>query len=64
MAALAEDPRANQTSLIEKVCALIADELRRQGLSATRDTFLLSHAMEIQNSITDESLKRLHLMAE
>ena len=64
LTALAEDPRANQTSLIEKVCALIADELRRQGLSATRDTFLLSHAMEIQNSITDESLKRLHLMAE
>ena len=44
---------------IEEVCRLIADELRRQGLSAESDSFMASHGLAVQASIKDDILRSL-----
>ena len=41
------------------LCALLADELRRQGLSTSRDWFLASHGQAVQDTIGHELLRRL-----
>ena len=61
---LAAENIGNKSGLIEQICLRIIDELRRQGLSTSRDSFLLSHAAEIQNCISYAGLRQLHLMAE
>lgn len=42
----------------------MAAELRRQGLSTVRDSFLLPHAAEMLERITDPELRRTHVMEE
>lgn len=49
---------------IEALSALIASELKQQKLSEADDDFLLTHAAQIQQKITDPALRSLHLMAE
>lgn len=44
---------------IDRICALIADELRRQTLSVSDDWFLATQGEEIQHSIQDEFLRAL-----
>ena len=44
---------------IAELCSLFADELRRQGLSETRDWFLTTHAEEVQSSIGGDFLRSL-----
>ena len=44
---------------VEALCARIADELRRQGLSAETDSFLAAHGRSIQASIGDDFLRGL-----
>ena len=45
--------------VIEEICALIADELRRQGLSDSSSTFLVQHGEEVQSRIEDAKLASL-----
>ena len=49
---------------IEEISALIITELRKRGLSGSQSDFLLDHAREIQEGITDQMLKKVHLMSE
>ena len=58
------DDAASRTERIETISRLIIRELRRQGLSDGESGFLLPHAREIQASIRDPLLARLHLMTE
>jgi len=44
---------------IECVCKFVAEELRRQDLSASHDEFLVTHGEEVQGKIKDESLSSL-----
>ena len=44
---------------VEALCARIADELRRQGLSAETESFLAAHGLAIQASIGDDFLRGL-----
>lgn len=53
----------DHTEGIEGICALVVEELRRQGLSTSADDFLLSHAREVQAGIEDEALRGLPLLA-
>ena len=46
-------------NLTETMCARIADQLRAQGLSDTRDTFLVAHGLQVQSSIDDVRLAKL-----
>ena len=55
-----DGPRAAEN--IEGLCLTVAAELRRQGLSTVRDSFLLPHAAEILERITDPELRRTHVM--
>lgn len=54
---------ARQTAAVEELSALIITELRRQGLSGSPGDFLLDHGVSVQERITDETLRRLPLMA-
>ncbi len=49
--------------LAERICELVAAELRAQRLSSANDTFLVAHGMQIQESIEDERLSRLPAQA-
>ncbi|MDR2357800.1 MAG: DUF4037 domain-containing protein [Oscillospiraceae bacterium] len=44
---------------VAEVCALIADELRRQNLAATDDWFLTTHGEQVRQGIADEYLRSL-----
>lgn len=46
-------------AICEKICRLLADELRRQGLTSTKDDYLLAHAQEIQAQVQDSFLASL-----
>ena len=45
--------------IVEKICALVAAELKRQGLSRSSGTFLAQHGEEVQRLVTDPDLSRL-----
>ena len=45
--------------IVERICALIAAELRAQGLSGSSGTFLVQHGEEVQRLVTDPDLSRL-----
>ena len=47
--------------LIEKICALIIDELKKQNLTDIDDDFLEAHTYRIMNCIKDENLRRCHV---
>jgi hypothetical protein len=51
-----------QEETMEAVSVLLADELRRQGLSDSPSDFLLDHAPRVQANITDARLRQ-HLSA-
>jgi Domain of unknown function (DUF4037) len=51
-----------QADIMEAVSVILADELRRQGLSDSRSDFLLDHAPWVQANIIDERLRK-HLSA-
>lgn len=62
---LAREPEGAQAvERIEGICLTVAAELRRQGLSAARGSFLLPHAAEIMEHIADPVLRRTHVMEE
>lgn len=50
--------------LTEEICAAVAEELRAQALSQTRDNFLQSHAGEIMEGIRDPQLRAMHPMTD
>ncbi len=53
------DGLENHVEQAERICELLAVELRNQGLSNVNDTFLVAHGMQIQQSIANEQLSRL-----
>lgn len=60
-----ENDRAGQETkagVIEDLCAAVAEELRRQGLSAGDWDYLEPHAFAIQNQIQSPKLRALHIM--
>lgn len=50
--------------VIEGVCLNAAAELRRQGLSDSRDAFLLAHSKELTARIQDPELRKIHVMED
>lgn len=50
--------------LIEAISVEVARELNGRGLSTSGDDFLQSHCGEIMAGITDERLRRLHVLAD
>ncbi|HWQ08577.1 MAG TPA: DUF4037 domain-containing protein, partial [Holophaga sp.] len=44
-------PAAVRIARVEEACGLLAGELRRQGLTATEDGFLLAHARELRQRV-------------
>ena len=55
--ALLETPDAEKTARVEDISILIADEVRRQDLSATEDNFLVNQAFVVQRGIADATLR-------
>lgn len=53
------DPRVGR---IEKICQAVVGELRKQGLTDSRDAFLEAHTWEIMKRIQDPELKKCHVM--
>jgi hypothetical protein len=49
---------ARREEIMEETCVLLADELRRQGLSDCPGDFLLEHAPRVRARITDPELGR------
>ena len=47
---------------IEQFCAIIASELRRQGISASDSDYLESHAYNINERISDHRLRNMPIM--
>ncbi len=52
----------DRQKMVEKICADIAEELRRQGLSNIGDNFLEPHAFEVFKKITDRDLSSMHIL--
>lgn len=48
--------------LIESICELIVNELRRQGLTDQTDLFLESHTASIMSRIKNDKIRALHVM--
>lgn len=55
---LAEDESEPRVDIMETVSVLLADALRRQGLSSSTSDFLLDHAPEVQSRIEDPRLRQ------
>ena len=51
-----------KVNLIEKVCGLVAAELKRQGLTGRDDDFLENHTWEIMERIQDPQLRKCHVL--
>lgn len=49
---------ARREEIMEEICVLLADELRRQGLSDWPGDFLLEHAPRVRAQITDPGLRQ------
>ena len=49
-------------ALIDGVCRVVAEELRRQGLSAAPNDYLEPHAYQVRRLIADEELRSMHIM--
>ena len=56
---LLESPDEEKTGRVERICVCVADELRRQWLSAERDDFLVNQAFAVQSGIADDTLRSL-----
>ena len=48
--------------LIEQICRLIADELRRENLSSETNSFITHHGISIMSRIRDPQIRAMHLM--
>ncbi len=48
--------------MVEKICAKIVAELRRQGLSACDEQYLEAQALAVTEQIRDKEIRALHLM--
>ena len=48
--------------LIEQICRLVADELRREGLSSETNSFITHHGISIMSRIRDPQIRAMHLM--
>lgn len=48
--------------LIEQICRLIANELRREGLSSETNSFITHHGISIMERVRDPQLRSMHLM--
>ena len=57
--ALLTTPDAEKTAQVERVCVCIADELRREWLSAEADNFLVTQAFAVQSGIADPQLRSI-----
>ena len=51
----------NTEKLIEKICALVVTELKKQGLTDSDADFLEAHTYHIMGRIKDEQLSRCHV---
>jgi hypothetical protein len=47
--------------VIEEICGILIDELRSQGLSDSRSSFLLDHGPIVQNNIKDEAIRQTNI---
>lgn len=56
------DSSADRIAIIEEICDDIKDELRREALSSSGDSFLVAQAEEIMKRIEDEQVKKLPVM--
>ena len=54
-----DDSRA---ALMEEICAMVHDELRRQGLCRSEESFLEPAAFEIYEGIKDPELRSMHIL--
>lgn len=54
----------NAGEITERIASEVILLLKQQDLSNSTDSFLMPHAVQIQNSITDPYLSSLHLMQE
>ena len=52
-------PDAEKTGRVEQICVSVADELRRQWLSAEEDDFLVNQAFAVRSGIADPALRSL-----
>ena len=48
--------------LIEQICRLIAEELRRENLSSETNSFITHHGISIMSRIRDPQIRAMHLM--
>ncbi len=48
--------------LIEEAAMLVIEDLKRQGLTESNDTYLEQHAKEVENRIEDDRLRMANLM--
>ena len=48
--------------LIEQICRLVAEELRRENLSSETNSFITLHGMSLMSRIRDPQIRSLHLM--
>lgn len=60
----AETDKNKIFALIEKISGLVIEELKRQGLTDSNSDFLESHCASIISRIQNESLRRIHVMAD
>ncbi len=59
---LAQKEEAARIHIIEDICMHIVDALQAQHLTTKNDAFLQEHLPELMNKITDEKIKRMHVM--
>jgi hypothetical protein len=53
---MAEDNPPEKSAIIEKICSVVIDELKRKGISDSDSSFLLDHAPSIHRRISDPVL--------
>ena len=54
----------NKAEKIERISAMLIEELVREGLSDSGSDYLLHHAESIQSAVDDAELRSLHIMSE
>ncbi len=59
-----EDAYALREGIIERICALVIAELKRQGLTDGGSDFLQDHCPQVMRRIQDETIRQLHILAE
>ncbi len=57
------EPNRQRENLIESICGRVSAELRSQGLSSSRDPFLVAQATEVTRRIKSEYLRKLSVTA-